>query len=58
MDVAANIIELKANSLERVEEWAKTLNERAEEAILTLQNEGVIIESWFHLSLDGKDYLL
>jgi hypothetical protein len=58
MDVVANIIELKPNSLDRVEEWATTLNERADKAIETLQNEGVKIESWFHLSLDGKDYLL
>ncbi len=58
MDVVANIIELRPNSLEQVEEWARTLNERADEAISTLQDEGVIIESWFHLSLDGKDYLL
>ena len=58
MDVIASIIELKPNSLDRVEEWAKTLNYRADEAIATLQDEGVTIESWFHLSLDGKDYLL
>jgi Family of unknown function (DUF6176) len=58
MDVVANIIELKPNSLDKVEEWAKTLNARANEAIETLQDEGVRIESWFHLSLDGKDYLL
>jgi Family of unknown function (DUF6176) len=58
MDVVANIIELKPNSLDRVEEWAMTLNKRADEAIETLRDEGVKIESWFHLSLDGKDYLL
>ena len=58
MDVIASIIELRPNSLDRVEEWAKTLNDRADEALATLQDEGVRIESWFHLSLDGKDYLL
>lgn len=58
MDVVAHIIEIKPNSLERVEEWATTLNERADEAISTLRDEGVTIESWFHLSLDSKDYLL
>ena len=58
MDVVVNIIELKPNSLDRVEEWATTLNERAGEAIKTLQDEGVRIESWFHLSLNDKDYLL
>ncbi len=58
MDVVANIIELRPNSLDRVQEWARTLNERADEAIATLRDEGVKLESWFHLSLDGKDYLL
>jgi hypothetical protein len=58
MDVVASIIELRSNSLDRVEEWATTLKERANEAIETLRDEGVKIESWFHLSLDGKDYLL
>jgi hypothetical protein len=58
MDVVARVIELKPNSLDRVEAWATTLNERADEAMETLQDEGVRIESWFHLSLDNKDYLL
>ena len=34
MDVVANIIELKPNSLDSVEEWATTLNERADEVTL------------------------
>lgn len=58
MDIVAGVIELKPNSLERVEEWAQTINERIDEAIATLKDEGVQLESWFHLSLDGKDYLL
>ena len=58
MEIIAGIIELRPNSLARVEEWAQTLNERMEEAVATLQDEGVELESWFHLSLDGKDYLL
>lgn len=58
MDVVASIIELKPNSLDRVEEWATTLNKYADQAIATLQDEGVRIESWFYLSLDEKDYLL
>jgi Family of unknown function (DUF6176) len=58
MDVVARIIELKPNSLDRVEEWATTLNKCADEALATLQDEGVKLESWFHLSLDDKDYLL
>jgi ElaB/YqjD/DUF883 family membrane-anchored ribosome-binding protein len=38
MDVVASIIELKSNSLDRVEEWATTLKERANEAIETLRD--------------------
>jgi Family of unknown function (DUF6176) len=40
MDVVASIIELKSNSLDRVEQWATTLNDRANEAIETLKDEG------------------
>lgn len=58
MDVMAGVIELKPNSIEEVENWAKTINSRIDEAIETLKDEGVTLESWFHLSLDGKDYLL
>ena len=58
MEIIAGVIELKPDSLERVEEWASTLNARIDEAVATLKDEGVELESWFHLSLDGKDYLL
>ena len=58
MEIVAGVIELKPNSLERVEAWAQTINERIDEAVATLKDEGVQLESWFHLSLDGKDYLL
>ncbi len=44
--------------MKRVEAWAETINERMDEAVATLRDEGVALESWFHLSLDGKDYLL
>ena len=41
-------IRLKPDSLERVRQWAKTLNEtRRDEAITTLRDETVIIESYF-----------
>lgn len=58
MEVAAGLIELKPDSLEQVETWAKTINERLDEALATLQDEGVELESWFHISLAEKDYLL
>ena len=58
MDVVATVIELKPDSLGRVEAWAETLNARVDEAVATLRDEGVRLESWFHLPLNGKDYLL
>ena len=58
VEIVAGVIELKPDSLDRVEEWAATLNARIDEAVATLKDEGVELESWFHLSLDGKDYLL
>lgn len=58
MDVTAVLIELKKDSLNHVDDWQKELNLRKNEAIETLKAEGVLIESWFHLSLDGKDYLI
>jgi hypothetical protein len=58
MEIIAGVIELKPNSMDNVEQWAETINARIDEAIATLQDEGVQLESWFHLPLDGKDYLL
>lgn len=58
MEIVAGVIELKPKSMEKVEAWAQTINERIDEAVATLKDEGVQLESWFHLSLDGKDYLL
>ena len=40
-------IKLKPNSVEKVREWAKTINERKEEALATLRDEGVILEAVF-----------
>lgn len=58
METIAGVIELKPNSLEAVEKWAETFNERTDEVVATLQDEKVQIESWFHLSLNEKDYLI
>ena len=35
MEIVAGVIELKANSIERVEEWAQTINEHIGEAVET-----------------------
>jgi hypothetical protein len=52
-------IKLKPGSLERVREWAKTLNEtRRDEALATLRDETVIIEAAFLDNTPEGDYLV
>lgn len=58
MDVGAVLIQLKPDVLENVEAWKEELNARKDEAIETLRVEGVHVESWFHLELEGNDYLI
>ena len=58
MDVGAVLIKLKANSMQNVEAWQAELNARKFEAIETLKAEGVFVESWFHVELEGQDYLI
>lgn len=58
MDVGAVLIKLKQDSLINVEAWKREIEQRKDEAIQTLQAEGVTIESWFHLEVDGNDYLI
>lgn len=58
MDVGAVLIQLKPDVLENVEAWKVVLNARKDEAIETLRAEGVHVESWFHLEVEGNDYLI
>ena len=58
MDVGAVLIKLKQDTLANVDAWKIEIEQRKDEAIQTLQAEGVTIESWFHLELDGNDYLI
>ena len=58
MDVKAYLIKLKEDSGYRVSEWASAVNARKDEALATLRDEGVQVESWFLLTLGGEDYLL
>lgn len=53
MDVVANIIELRPNSLERVKEWQERLMSVLTKLFQHYKMKGVVIESWFHLSLRG-----
>lgn len=58
MDVGAVLIKLKTNSMQNVKAWQAELNTRKTEAIETLKAEGVCVESWFHVELEGQDYLV
>lgn len=58
MEVGAVLIKLKANSMADVEVWQREIQQRKAEALQTLQAEGVAVESWFQLELNGDDYLL
>jgi len=58
LDVVAALIKLKPNSQDRVREWAEAVNRRKDEALATLSDESVGMESWFQVKVDGQDYLL
>lgn len=58
MDVGAVLIKLKTNTQAEVEAWQQEIEKRKAEAIQTLQAEGVTVESWFQLELNGENYLL
>ncbi len=57
-DVGAVLIKLKANIMHNVEAWQTEVNARKTEAIDTLKAEGVFVESWFHVELEGQNYLI
>src|SRR5690606_38620809 len=58
MDVSCVVIELKPDSLDRVKAWAEFILDNRDDAIATLENEGVTIESFFLLKIESKDYLV
>ncbi|HEX5057079.1 MAG TPA: DUF6176 family protein [Gammaproteobacteria bacterium] len=58
MEINCVVIELKKGSLSRVKEWAEFINHRREEALNTLKNEGVTVESFFLAKIEDKDYLV
>lgn len=58
MDVSCVVIELKPDSKARVEEWASFILSNKEQALLTLKNEGVTVESFFFTTIESKDYLI
>lgn len=51
-------IKLKPNSLEKVREWAKSINERKSEALVSLKDEEVILETVFLDQTVEGDFLI
>ena len=51
-------IKLKPDSINRVREWARTINERKGETLETLRDETVIIESIFLDRTEHGDFLI
>ncbi len=51
-------IRLKPNSLEKVREWAKTINRRKDEALATLRDESVMLEAVFLDQNSEGDFLI
>lgn len=58
METSCAVIELHPDSVEKVKEWAAFMNANREEALLSLKNEGVTIESAFVVQIEGKDYFI
>ncbi|MGL4610296.1 MAG: DUF6176 family protein [Trueperaceae bacterium] len=51
-------IKLKPNSLDRVREWAAEITRRKEEALETLRDESIFLESFFLEKASDGDYLI
>ncbi len=58
METRAFRIKLKPNSLDRVREWATEIMRRREEALATLRDETVVLESFFLERAADGDYLI
>ncbi len=57
-DVACHRIKLKPGSMSRVREWARELSRRRPEALATLADEGVRVESVFLEHAPDGDFLI
>ncbi len=51
-------IKLKPNSIEKVREWSKFINDRKDEALATLRDESMILETAFLDQTDEGDFLI
>ncbi|WP_252273012.1 DUF6176 family protein [Pseudomonas subflava] len=58
MDVKAVLICLKPDTAPRVADWQTRILQLKEQAIESIRNEGIEVESWFQVQLAGEHYLL
>lgn len=58
METVAGLIKLKPGTEPTVRAWRETLEQRQDEALQTLRDEGIAIESWFQMEIGGEQYLL
>ena len=58
MESAAGLVKINPGCEPLVDDWRSTIEQRCEEAIETLRGEGVVIESWFRIEIEGHPYLL
>lgn len=57
-EVICSRIRIRSGSLGAVRDWARTISERRDEALATLQEEGVQLESVFLEHTSDGDYLV
>lgn len=58
METRCARVKIRPGSLEAVREWARTINSRRDEALATLRDESVCVESVFLESAPDGDFLI
>jgi hypothetical protein len=57
MKVELTRFRIRADKLERADEWLKTMNQRIDECVATLEREKMYVEVVFRERYQGEDYL-
>ncbi len=58
MEATVKLIKLKPGSEGTVKQWVQTMAERKVDAVETLREDEIAIESWFSISINEEPYLL
>lgn len=58
MDVKAVLIKLNPDSQPHLATWLSEIARLKDEAITSIRNEGVSVETWFEVQIAGEQYLL